>query len=241
MCQSTDCIWILCDGNHLTHQDGKGDFKKNMKKLLILMLTLTTLVGCGTIQKKNNSLESISQVTANIATAQAKALSHTNVVLATTYNQQIQAINGKPSDVKSTNFDVAVSQVINDKYVIDKSLEKELTDTKAQLKEYRSWFGLKGVWLSLKQFSHWVIGSTLALTALVVLMRIFASSSPIISGIWSVISNILGWFINQFALICPKLLDSIKNTESEVVGDWKKLWNWVTGAFVKKPVVPPTP
>jgi hypothetical protein len=134
---------------------------------------------------------------------------------------------------------VEMAQIKTDSYKIDKTLENELIVANAELKEYHSKFGVTAIWLGLKQLSRWIIGSTLALTVIVIIMRLLSGSSPIIAAIWSVIANILGWIINQFALICPKLLDYIKNTEQEVVDDWKKLWTWGTSIFRKKTPTPP--
>ena len=200
------------------------------------MLPLIAMIGGGcisTIQKKNNSLESVSIVTADIAVAQSKALIKSNIPAAIKYNQQIALINGKPDDIKSTNFDVAVSQVANNKYVIDRDIEIQLDQTQKELKSYKQYWGLHGVYLGIKQFIRNTLYSLTALSLVYLLLRIFANSNPVILATWNVISKVIAWFINQLALLCPKLLDNIKSTETEVVGEYKNIFNKIKSLFIK--------
>jgi hypothetical protein len=211
-----------------------------MKKVIYCFLipTLFMVDGCGTIQRilheKNNNLEAVRQVTSNITFQQSKALAVTNIIQAKVYNSQIQQLNGVPTDKKTVDFQPAVTQVVAQTYVIDKSVTDELINTKAELNKYRKWFGLSGVWLSLKQFSHWVIGGGITITIILLVMRIFAMSNPIFGAVWSVISSVFAWIINRMALCIPGLLDKIVSTEQEVISIWSKLWRWVNGLFVKK-------
>jgi hypothetical protein len=215
---------------------------KIINLLLILTMSIFMVSGCSTTQKKADNNTAKIELVSKISYQQKAELSNNkqiNMALVKIYNADILNVVGEPlskAAKKDTNFVVEMAQVKTDSYKIDKTLENELIVANAELKEYHSKFGVTAIWLGIKQLSHWIIGSTLALTGLVIIMRLLSGSSPIIAAIWSVISNILGWLINQLALICPKLLDSIKNTEQEVVADWKKLWTWGTSIFRKKPL-----
>jgi hypothetical protein len=215
---------------------------KIINLLLILTMSIFMVSGCSTTQKKADNNTAKIELVSKISYQQKAELSNNkqiNMALVKIYNSDILNVVGEPvtkAAKKDTNFVVEMAQVKMESYKIDKTLENELIVANAELKEYHSKFGATAIWLGLKQLSRWIIGSTLALTVIVIIMRLLSGSSPIIAAIWSVISNILGWIINQFALICPKLLDSIKNTEQEVVADWKKLWTWGTSIFRKKPL-----
>lgn len=215
---------------------------KIINLLLILTMSIFMVSGCSTTQKKADNNTAKIELVSKISYQQKAELSNNkqiNMALVKIYNADILNVVGEPlskAAKKDTNFVVEMAQVKTDSYKIDKTLENELIVANAELKEYHSKFGATAIWLGLKQLSRWIIGSTLALTVIVIIMRLLSGSSPIIAAIWSVISNILGWIINQFALICPKLLDSIKNTEQEVVADWKKLWTWGKSIFMKKPL-----
>jgi hypothetical protein len=208
-------------------------------------MSIFMVSGCSTTQKKADNNTAKIELVSKISYQQKAELSNNkkiNMALVKIYNSNLLEVVGEPlskAAKKDTNFVVEMAQVKMESYKIDKTLENELIVANAELKEYHSKFGATAIWLGLKQLSHWIIGSTLALTGLVIIMRLLSGSSPIIAAIWSVISNILGWLINQLALICPKLLDSIKNTEQEVVADWKKLWTWGTSIFRKKTPTPP--
>lgn len=215
---------------------------KIINLLLILTMSIFMVSGCSTTQKKADNNTAKIELVSKISYQQKAELSNNkqiNMALVKIYNADILNVVGEPlskAAKKDTNFVVEMAQVKTDSYKIDKTLENELIVANAELKEYHSKFGATAIWLGLKQLSRWIIGSTLALTVIVIIMRLLSGSSPIIAAIWSVISNILGWIINQVALICPKLLDSIKNTEQEVVADWKKLWTWGKSIFMKKPL-----
>ena len=215
---------------------------KIINLLLILTMSIFMVSGCSTTQKKADNNTAKIELVSKISYQQKAELSNNkqiNMALVKIYNADILNVVGEPlskAAKKDTNFVVEMAQVKTDSYKIDKTLENELIVANAELKEYHSKFGATAIWLGLKQLSRWIIGSTLALTVIVIIMRLLSGSSPIIAAIWSVISNILGWVINQVALICPKLLDSIKNTEQEVVADWKKLWTWGKSIFMKKPL-----
>lgn len=215
---------------------------KIINLLLILTMSFFMVSGCSTTQKKADNNTAKIELVSKISYQQKAELSNNkqiNMALVKIYNADILNVVGEPlskAAKKDTNFVVEMAQVKTDSYKIDKTLENELIVANAELKEYHSKFGATAIWLGLKQLSRWIIGSTLALTVIVIIMRLLSGSSPIIAAIWSVISNILGWIINQVALICPKLLDSIKNTEQEVVADWKKLWTWGKSIFMKKPL-----
>lgn len=215
---------------------------KIINLLLILTMSIFMVSGCSTTQKKADNNTAKIELVSKISYQQKAELSNNkqiNMALVKIYNADILNVVGEPlskAAKKDTNFVVEMAQVKTDSYKIDKTLENELIVANAELKEYHSKFGATAIWLGIKQLSKWIIGSTLALTVIVIIMRLLSGSSPIIAAIWSVISNILGWIINQVALICPKLLDSIKNTEQEVVADWKKLWTWGKSIFMKKPL-----
>ena len=215
---------------------------KIINLLLILTMSIFMVSGCSTTQKKADNNTAKIELVSKISYQQKAELSNNkkiNMALVKIYNSNLLEVVGEPlskAAKKDTNFVVEMAQVKTDSYKIDKTLENELIVANAELKEYHSKFGATAIWLGIKQLSKWIIGSTLALTVIVIIMRLLSGSSPIIAAIWSVISNILGWIINQVALICPKLLDSIKNTEQEVVADWKKLWTWGKSIFMKKPL-----
>jgi hypothetical protein len=181
-----------------------------MIKKLFIILTALTLIGCSTpFSAKNENNAAKITLVSNIAAQQNRAFVRTNFALATQYNENIVEVVGAPNDLKTTNFVADIQRVKKGEYAANAILEDNLVKTTAELKDYKKWFGLHGVLLGLKQFSRDILYSTIGLTLLYLVLRIFAHSSPVILAIWNVINSIVAWFINLFAKVFPNIMDKI--------------------------------
>lgn len=108
-------------------------------------------------------------------------------------------------------------EIVN--YMKQAQATARLADTrKAALDEYQGWFGLKAVFLGMKQFlltSVWVL---LGLCIVFLVLRGFASSNPAVGAIFGIFEQMVAWVINTIAVLFPKAL-TFAGTVSKKVYD----------------------
>lgn len=76
--------------------------------------------------------------------------------------------------------------------------------TQSKLDQYRGWFGLKAVFMGLKQFffsSMWIL---LGLLVVFLVLRGFAASNPIVGAIFGVFEQIVSFVISGIKTLFPK-------------------------------------
>lgn len=206
-----------------------------MKKILLFVVSVLAAVvtGCGSLTHgeylKAKSNASIVEVVGNLNYQEGKAIDTTNILRAKFYNKQIASI-APATDTKKTNFVADIDKVQNQTYQANMAIQDELDKANAELKQYKRWFGLHGVLLGFKQFSRDILYSTIGLTILFVLLRIFANSSPILIAIWNVINSVVAYFINIFAKFFPNIMDKIGDETLTL----KNLFARIKGIFIKK-------
>jgi hypothetical protein len=206
-------------------------------KIIYLLLTSILITGCSSSKalklKSDNNRDKI-EVVAKMAYVQEAALAHTNLSKSTELNSDIQEVVGPPpksfirnitplikplnnsgntvsavSNFNNHSFQSDIVKIKKDEYIADRSVEDELFKIREELHDYKEWFGLKGVWLSLKQVGRNLFFTAAGMTVLFFILRIFAHANPIILAVWNFISSMLAWAINKMCRWIPTLADKI--------------------------------
>lgn len=192
-------------------------------KLILVILSLFLFMGCSVLQPNKNKaavnakkLDLVSQ----LAYTTDIFLVKTNVPAAIDSNNKVISITGTPTvkqmkdidnSISTTNFhdiDKAIVSVQKEDKRVDDSIAKESQKVpvlEQELSEYKSWFGLGGIFKSIKRFSFYLIlGSILFLV-----VRILSSANPIAAALLSVLEGAVGWFLHGVRVITPKAFESV--------------------------------
>lgn len=83
-----------------------------------------------------------------------------------------------------------------------------LADTrKAELDDYKGWFGLKavgkGLWQFVRTVTWWLIGGSV----LFIILRFASMINPIAASVFSIVERIASWGINIITTLAPKALE----------------------------------
>lgn len=95
--------------------------------------------------------------------------------------------------------------------------------TKAALDEYKGWFGLKAVFLGMKQFfftSMWIL---LGIAIVFVILRFAASANPVAASIFGIFEQVVAWIINTISVMFPKALHFAGTVSKEAYDQTSKL------------------
>jgi hypothetical protein len=195
---------------------------------LILVILSVFLMGCSVLSPNKNKaavnakkLDLVSQV----AYTTDIFLVKTNIPAAIDSNNKVLSIVGTPSIVQmesaknsiiTTNFTVIDKEIkkvqVEDKKV-DDAITKEASKVPAlqeELSEYKAWFGLGGVFKSLKHFSVWVLVAGIVFF----ILRILATANPITAALFGVIESIVSWGVRGVHLLIPKAVEQVTDSNS---------------------------
>lgn len=192
-------------------------------KLILVILSMFLMVGCSVLQpNKSKAQVNIKKLdlVSQLAYTTDIFLVKSNVPAAIDSNNKVISIVGTPSmvqmesaknSISTTNFhdiDKAIVSVQKEDNKVDIQIAKEASKVPAlqeELGEYKKFFGLGGIFKSIKRFSFYLIlGSILFLV-----VRILSSTNPIAAALLSVLEGAVGWFLHGVRVITPKAFESV--------------------------------
>lgn len=195
---------------------------------LLLIIAILTGQGCSVLQpNKSKAQVNIKKLdlVKEVAYTTDLYLVKTNVPAAMDSNNKVISIVGTPSIVQmesaknsiiTTNFTVIDKEIkkvqVEDKRV-DDNIVKEASKVPAlqeELGEYKAWFGLGGVFKSLKHFSMWLLVAGIVFF----ILRILATANPITAALFGVIESIVSWGVRGVHLLIPKAVEQVTDSNS---------------------------
>lgn len=195
---------------------------------LLLIIAILTGQGCSVLQPSKSKaavnakkLDLVSQV----AYTTDLYLVKTNIPAAIDSNNKVLSIAGTPSmtqmegvkkSIITTNFTV-IDKEIKKVQVEDKKVDDDITKEaqkvpalQEELGEYKSWFGLGGVFKSLKHFSVWLLVGSIVFF----ILRILATANPITAALFGVIESIVSGGVRGVHLLIPKAVEQVTDSNS---------------------------
>lgn len=195
---------------------------------LLISIAILTGMGCSVLQPSKSKavvnakkLDLVSQV----AYTTDLYLVKTNVPAAIDSNNKVLSIVGSPSmqqmesaknSISTTNFhdiDKAIQSVQKEDKRVDDNIIKEAQKVPAlqqELGEYKSYFGLGGIFKSLKQFIFYLLVGGI----IFFILRILSTMNPVTAELFRIIESIVSWFIKGIHILIPKAVEQVTTSNS---------------------------
>ena len=204
---------------------------KKYKILIISIMMILPIVGCSTgspfKRKADNNVKRLEMVS-QVAYGVDYALVKTNVPVAIELNNKVMSLAGPPTvkqmqeikeSIITTNMvplDNKIIAIQKEERKVDVIIEKEASkvpELEQELNEYKSWFGLGGLFKSIKRISIYLV----IFGVIFVILRILSTANPIASGIFSIFESIGGTLLKAIKIIIPKSFDAISSTSQSAL------------------------
>jgi hypothetical protein len=195
---------------------------------LLLIIAILTGQGCSVLQpNKSKAQVNIKKLdlVKQVAYTTDLYLVKTNVPAAIDSNNKVISIVGVPSivqmesaknSISTTNFhdiDKAIQSVQKEDKRVDDNIVKEASKVPAleqELSEYKSWFGLGGIFQSIKHFSMWLLVAGI----IFFILRILATANPVTAAIFGIIESIVSWIVKGIHILIPRAVEMVTHSNS---------------------------
>lgn len=195
---------------------------------LLISIAILTGMGCSVLSpNKNKATVNAKKIelVKEVAYTTDLYLVKTNIPAAIDSNNKVISIVGSPTmtqmesaknSISTTNFhdiDKAIQSVQVEDKKVENNIIKEASKVPAlqqELHEYQAWFGLGGIFKSIKHFAFYLLVGAIVFF----ILRILSAANPVTAAIFGVIESVVSWFIKGVHILIPKAVETVTHSNS---------------------------